>query len=68
MAWPERHAMGLDHYKVDCDFEMNVVFTHDGALAARAQEVQQRLFNESWNTVMDYVATMKVMKPSRAKL
>jgi hypothetical protein len=65
LAWPERNAMGLAHYDVDCDFEGNVTFTHDAELAARAPEYQQRVFKEAWNVIQDYVVKLKAVKPSR---
>lgn len=65
LAAPERKAMGLAHYNVDCDFEGNVVFSHDGEYASRAAEVQQRAFKEAWNVLFDYHVKLKAIKPSR---
>lgn len=65
LAATERKAMGLSHYNVACDFEGNVVFTHDAELSLRAAEVQQRVFKEAWNAIQDYVVKLKAIKPAR---
>jgi hypothetical protein len=65
LAVPERRAMGLSHYNVTCDFEGNVLFTHDAELGIRAAEYQQRVFKEAWNVIQDYVVKLKAIKPAR---
>jgi len=65
LAVPERKAMGLSHYRADCDFEGNVSFTHDAELTIRAAEYQQRVFKEAWNAIQDYVVKLKAIKPAR---
>lgn len=57
-----RDANKLDHYKVRCNFASNVVHTMDGALAAFSQEVQMRKFQEAWNVMFDFHATLKPIK------
>lgn len=52
----------LDHYQVRCDFGVNVVPIVLTELTLRNQEVQARMFNESWNTVLDWYATLIVKK------
>lgn len=57
-----RVAQKLDHYRVMCDFEGNVAFSHSNIHAGRHVDVQQRAFAESWNVIVDYIATLKAMK------
>jgi hypothetical protein len=57
-----RKANKLDHYRVDCNFASNVIHTMDNSLALLHTEVQARKFNESWNVIYDFHATLKPIK------
>jgi hypothetical protein len=65
LSAPDRKGMGLAHYPVSCDFEGNIMFTHDAALGVRAEEVRQQKFLEAWNAISDYVVKLKAVKPIR---
>lgn len=54
-----RTANKLDHYAVECDFGTNVIHTMPAELGLLCAEAQARRFNESWNTIWDWHATMK---------
>ena len=56
-------ANGLDHYRTRSNFEVNVNPTIPAELALRAPEVQQRLYNECWNTTFNLVADLVAIKP-----
>lgn len=58
-----RKANGLDHYRVNCNFVSQVNHTMPIELSARSPEVQQVLFNERWNQIWDYHATLTCVKP-----
>jgi len=53
----------LDHYNVRCDFDGKIDPTVMTDMNARAAEVQQRMFNESWNSIVDWVVRIKAVKP-----
>jgi predicted SAM-dependent methyltransferase len=57
-----RKANKLDHYNVDCNFGGDVNPTVLIEMNARAPEVQQRMFNESWNAIVDWHAKLKAIK------
>jgi predicted SAM-dependent methyltransferase len=57
-----RKANGLDHYQVNCHFGSNTNFSFDSGLSLRVQEVQQRMFKESWDQIYDMVAVLKPIK------
>lgn len=52
----------LDHYNVECDFAVNVVPTIPSELGLLSDHVQRVKFNESWNTIIDWYATLKPVK------
>lgn len=62
LAEPWRKANKLDHYRVKCNFDGPVGFSYTGKYAERAPDVQQRVFEESWNVMLDYMATLKAIK------
>ena len=57
-----RTEQKLDHYRVDCDFQGNVGFSHMDTYKGRADEVQQRAFASEWNLIVDYIVTLKSLK------
>lgn len=52
----------LDHYNVRCDFDGRIDSTVQLEMNARAPEVQQRMMNESWNAIIDWVVRLKTIK------
>lgn len=58
-----RKSQKLDHYPVRCDFQSNVNFTMPQELSLLSPEHQSRRFNEMWNTIFDYHAVLKPIKP-----
>lgn len=57
-----RQEQRLDHYRAECNFIANVNFSFPVDLQTRAPEVQQRMFNESWNATFDIVAKLRATK------
>ena len=58
-----REAMGLTHYNVTCNWiTHHCVPTIRAELGLRADEVQQRMYRESWGFSEDFVATLKAKK------
>lgn len=57
-----RQLNKLDHYRVRCDFASNVVPIIPGEMALLHPEAQARRFNENWNTVLDWQATLTAQK------
>ncbi len=57
-----REGMGLGHYRVRCNFASNVNPTVSQDMNLRHQEVQARMFRESYNVVCDWHATLIVRK------
>ena len=58
-----REANKLDHYNVACNFTGDVNPTVYAEMNLRAPEVQQQKFNECWNTILDWYAKLKAVKP-----
>lgn len=59
-----RRLNGLDHYLgAVCNFGVNSLPTVPKELTLLSPEAQQRRFQESWNTVVDWHTTLKVIKP-----
>lgn len=54
----------LDHYRVKCNFGVDIVPIVPMDLTLLHPEAQARRFNESWNTVIDWQAKLKALKPS----
>lgn len=52
----------LDHYNVRCDFGGKIDPTVLVDMNVRAPEVQQRMFNESWNAIVDWVVRIQAKK------
>lgn len=52
----------LDHYKVKCNFGSNITPIVLQELTLLHPEAQTRRFNESWNTVLDWHATLIAIK------
>jgi len=63
-----RDVNKLDHYNVRCDFDGKIDPTVMTDMNARAAEVQQRMFNESWNAIVDWVVRLKAVKPDMLDL
>lgn len=62
-----RKTNKLDHYRVKCDFNVQadpVVLTEMSLLHP---EAQQRRFNESWNTIIDWSANLVAIKKEAPK-
>lgn len=59
-AW--RDSQGLSHYLSDCDFVGNACPIIPNELALLSDAAQARVFNENWNTVLDWYAQMKAKK------
>lgn len=57
-----RDAQGLSHYLSDCDFGVNVAPIIPNELALLSDAAQARVFNECWNTVLDWYAQLKCKK------
>ena len=58
-----REMQGLDHYDVDCDFEVVTINTDlQGELASRNQETQDFARNHYWNAVGDLRVLLKALK------
>lgn len=58
-----RKANLLDHYRVKCNFNSNVVPIIPIELSLLNPEAQARRFRENWNTVLDWSATLTAEKP-----
>lgn len=59
-----REAMGLQHYNVECNWvTLHCVPTIPAELGLKPDEVQQRMYRESWNFACDMVATLRADKP-----
>lgn len=54
-----REANRLDHYRVRCNFSNVVTHTCPQELTMLHPEAQARRFNESWNTIYDFHATLR---------
>ena len=54
----------LDHYAATCNFGVNVGHTMPTEMGLLHPDAQARRFNESWNTIYDWVATLKSLKPA----
>jgi hypothetical protein len=63
-----REVNHLDHYNVKCDFDGKIDHTVMTDMNARSADVQQRMFNESWNTIVDWVVRLKAIKPDMLDL
>jgi hypothetical protein len=59
-----RKTMTVDHYQVACDFEVTVIHTCVQEMTLLHPEAQNRRFLESWNTILDFHATLKPIKPA----
>jgi hypothetical protein len=59
-----REVNKLDHYNVACNFAVNAVPTVDASANALHPEAQHRHFNNYWNTIHDWVATIQAVKPN----
>jgi hypothetical protein len=58
-----RQMQGLDHYDVNCDFEVITINTDlQGDLGSRSQEVQGFQRNHYWNAVGDLAVLLKAKK------
>ena len=57
-----RRSQGLDHYRTSCNFSANVVPIIPTELSLLHPEAQARRFHESWNTVLDWQATLTAIK------
>lgn len=57
-----RKANKLDHYRVNCHFQGNGNFSMLQEETAYTAEVQNRRFNNFWNTILDFHAVMKAIK------
>jgi len=57
-----RASQKLDHYRVSCNFSANVVPIIPTELSLLHPEAQARRFNESWNTILDWQATLTAVK------
>lgn len=53
----------LDHYAANCNFGISVSHSMSSEMSLLHPEAQTRRFNESWNVVYDWLATLKSMKP-----
>jgi len=58
-----RKINGLDHYNAKCNFLVSANATIDSNLNTFHPDVQQRMFNNYWNTTIDWVAELKAIKP-----
>lgn len=66
-AW--RKIQKLDHYNVGCNFEVvDIQVTCDSALGLLHPQAHSRHIVNYWNTTIDYVATLKALKPSPKEL
>jgi len=54
----------LDHYNVHCHYEFSVNPIIPTELSLLHPEAQARRFSESWNTVLDWSAKLKSVKPA----
>lgn len=59
-----REANKLDHYRVACNFNSNVVPIIPIELSLLHADAQARRFNESWNTILDWSVTLTSLKPA----
>lgn len=57
-----RKAQGLDHYRVRCNFGVNVFPSIPNDLALRAEEVQRDAFEHHWNSSIDLYADLVAFK------
>ncbi len=57
-----RKLQKLDHYRVRCDFGVDVGHTIPSEFGLFAPEVQARKFQESWNVVIDWHAKLVAKK------
>jgi SAM-dependent methyltransferase len=55
---PWRAANKLDHYAVDCDFQVQVDPLVPQEFTLLHPEAAMRRFNESWNVIMDWQAVL----------
>ncbi len=60
-----RKANGLDHYRVDCDYNGSVNFTTNADIAAKHPEAQAQPVNNFWNVIHDWIAKLQAVKPNR---
>ena len=61
-AWREDQKLTHGAYDIKCNFVGDIVHSCPTDLLALAPEVQARRFNESWNTIFDFIATLKPIK------
>lgn len=59
---PFRKANKLDHYKVVCNYSVQCDPVVLAEMTVLHPEVQQRRFNESWNTILDWSANLTAVK------
>ncbi|MBF0556598.1 MAG: hypothetical protein HQK96_18930, partial [Nitrospirae bacterium] len=52
----------LDHYNVSCNFGISVNHSMPTEIGLLHPEAQTRRFNENWNTIYDWMATLKSLK------
>lgn len=57
-----RKAQGLDHYPVRCNFQGQCNHTVLSELTTLHPEAQARRFNESWNVIIDWHASLVALK------
>lgn len=57
-----RRLNKLDHYNVNCNFGINVGHSMASEMNLLHSEALARRFNESWNVVYDWIATLKSLK------
>lgn len=59
-----RDVNKLDHYNVRCNYDGKIEPAVTPEINARSQDVQQRMFNESWNAIVDWHVHLKAVKDS----
>lgn len=57
-----REINKLDHYNVLCNYDGKIDPIVTTEMNARSQDVQQRMFSESWNSIVDWHVRLKAVK------
>lgn len=57
-----RDVNKLNHYNVQCNYEGSINPTVSQDMNLRSQEVQTRMFNESWNAIADWHVKLQALK------